>query len=179
MKRLLLACAVCATALVAGDRSRVTRDNLATVEKNVDQAIRGLDANAPYELLGFTRGVYLPGYGVVLSSEANLVVTMLTPFHPAMSGEKIKDLRQKKIQRLASFRDFMRQQLVAAAATLDPVPGNEQIVFGVTFFYRSFEDREGLPGQIVMQAPKQTLLDYKANRISKAQLDAAVQVQEL
>jgi hypothetical protein len=104
---------------------------------------------------------------------------MITPFHPAMTGEKIKDLRQKKIQRLATVREFMRQQLVAAAVTLDPVPANEKIVFGVTLFYRAFEEREGLPGQIVMQAPKQTLLDFKANRISKAQLDAAVQVQEL
>jgi len=179
MKRLLVACVVCATALAAGERPRVTRDNLAIVEKDVDQGIRGLDANAPYELLGFTRGVYLPGYGVVLSSETNLVFTMLTPFHPALTNEKVKDLRQKKIERLGAFRDFMRRQLVAAAAALDTVPANEQIVFGVTFFYRRFEDREGLPGQIVMQAPKQTLLDFKANRISKAQFDAAVQVQEL
>jgi hypothetical protein len=179
MKRLLLACAICSTALLAGDRSPVTRDNMATVEKNIDQAIVRLDVSEPYELLGYTRGIYLNGYGIVLSSEVNLVVTMITPFHPAMTGEKIKDLRQRKIQRLAPLRDFMRQQLVAAAATLDPVPGNEQIVFGVTLFYRGFEEREGLPGQIVMQAPKQTLLDFKANRIGKAQLDAAVQVQEL
>lgn len=152
---------------------------MASVEQSVDQGIRSLDVNAPYDLLGFTRGVYLPGYGVVLTSEVNLVITLINPFSPAPAGVKLTELRQKKIQRLEVIRGFIRDALVSAAVTLDPIPANEQIVYGVTLFYRKFEQREGLPGQIVMQAPRQTLLDYKANRISKAQLDAAIQVQEL
>jgi hypothetical protein len=168
-----------AAALAAADHPRITRDTMVTVEQNVDRAVRTLDVNDPFDLLGFTRGVYLPGYGVVVTAEVNLVITPITPFHQAPVGAQLTRLRLKKMVRLASLRELMRQALVSAAATLDPVPAGEQIVFGITLFYRAFEEREGLPSQIIMQAPKQTLLDFKANRISKPQLDAAIQVQEL
>ncbi len=164
---------------LAAQPQAVTRDAMATVEHSVDTAIRGLNPNEPYDLLGFTRGVYLPGYGAVLTAEVNLVTTVLMPFQTQNSGASLARLRQKKIQRVPPMRELMRQALVDAAATLDPVPSNEQIVFALTLFYRSFEEREGLPRQIIMQAPKQALLDFKANRLSKVQLDAAIQVREL
>jgi hypothetical protein len=157
----------------------VKRDLMATVEQSINTAVRDLNANDPYDLLGFARGVYLPGYGVVLSAELNLVITPISPFHQKLTGEKLTLLRLKKIQRLGPIRELMRESLVSAAATLDPLPANEQIVFAVTLFYRNFEEREGLPNQIIMQAPKQLLLDFKANRIGKAQLDRGIQVQEL
>lgn len=168
-----------AAALFGADRPCVTRDTMASVEKSIDTALRRLDVSDPYDLLGFTRGVYLPGYGAVFTTEVNLVVTMVTPFNPALTPAQLTRLRQKKLQRLVSIRELMRQEIVDAAATLDPVAPNEQIVYGITLFYWRFEEREGLPRQIVIQAPKQALLDYKANRISKAQLDAVTQVQEL
>ncbi len=170
----LLAC--CA---FAADKPRVTRESLEVVERNVDKAIRALDTNDPYDLLGFTRGVYLPGYGVVFSAEVNLVITPITPFHSALTAPQVAKLREKKLTRLVFVRELMRQVLVATASALDNVPLNEQVVFGLTLFYRSFENREGLPGQIVMYAPRQVLADFKANRINRAQLEAAIQVQEL
>jgi hypothetical protein len=178
MGRVLVAL-VLAGSLAAAQRPVISRELLATVEQNVDRGIRGLDVNDPYDLLGFTRGVYLPGYGVIFTAEVNLVITPITPFHQTPVGAQLVKLQQKKVQRLGVIREFMRDALAATAVGLDPVPSNEQIVFGLTLFYRGFELREGLPSQIIMQAPKQTLLDYKANRIGKAQLDAAIQVQEL
>jgi hypothetical protein len=177
MKRALLALAF-VSALAAADRPGVTRAALASVEKSLDGGIRSLDPNDPYDLLGFTRGVYVPGYGVVLSTEVNLVITFTSPFSSPPTGVKLTGLREKKLRRLGPMRDWMRQALVNAATTLD-LPPNEQVVFGVTLFYRGFEERQGLPCQIVMQAPRQTLLDFKDNRIGRAQLDAAIQVHEL
>ncbi|HVX67086.1 MAG TPA: hypothetical protein VHA11_10810 [Bryobacteraceae bacterium] len=177
MTRLVLA--LLAAASLGAQPPLVKRDVIATVEQRLDNGIRSLDANEPYDLLGFSRGVYLPGYGVVFSAEMNLVTTLITPFHQQPTGVQLTRLRQKKVQRLTPVREWMRKTLVEAAATLDPVPANEQVVLAITLFYRSFEERDGLPGQIVMQAPKHLLLDYKSNRISKAQLDAGIQVQEL
>jgi hypothetical protein len=174
-----LALALVLAAGLGAQPPAIKRDVIVTVEQRLDNAIRSLDANEPYDLLGFARGVYLPGYGVVFSAEMNLVTTLITPFHQQPAGVQLTRLRQKKVQRLAPVRELMRDTLVAAAATLDPVPANEHIVLAITLFYRNFEEREGLPSQIVMQAPKQVLLDFKSNRISKAQLDAAIQVQEL
>ncbi|MGE5645895.1 MAG: hypothetical protein ACM336_08910 [Acidobacteriota bacterium] len=179
MRRLLATLALAALALAAQRPAVVTREEMTTVEKYVDRSIRGLNVDDPFDLLGFTRGVYLPGYGVVFTAEVNLVVTPITPFHQAPVGSQLERLHQKKLQRIKVVRELMRDSLVEAAATLDPVPANEKVVFGMTLFYRAFEIRQGLPGQIIMQAPKQKLLDYKANRIGKEQLEAAIQVQEL
>ena len=52
------------------------------------------------------------------------------------------------------LRQSMRDMLLAAAASLDEVPANEQIVIGVSMLYRPEEDRSGLPGQILMQGEK-------------------------
>lgn len=179
MSRALLICLLAAASLGAADRPAVSREAMETVEQSIDRGIRNLDQNEPYDLLGFTRGVYLPGYGVVVTAEINLVITPITPFHQIPAGAQLTRLRQKKIRRLAVVRDLMRTALLNAAATLDPVPGNEQVVFALTLFYRNFEEREGLPGQIIMTAPKQTLIDFKAGKIARPQLDAAIQVQEL
>jgi len=179
VKRLAVAFLLAAALAALPAEAAVGREAVAAVEKNIDGAVRTLDVNDPYDLLGFTRGIYLPGYGIVFTAEVNLVQTMITPFHPEPTGAQRTRLRQKKILRLQFVREMMRQVLVAAAATLDGVPPNEQVVVGVTLFYRAFEEREGLPGQIILQAPRQALLDFKANRISRSQLDAVTTVQEL
>jgi len=71
----------------------------------------------------------------------------------------------------------MREMLLASAASLDTVPANEQIALGVTLFYYGWEDTTGLPAQIVMQAPRQKLLDAQRGG-NKAELESIVQVQE-
>lgn len=179
MKRLALAFLFAAAVPALAAEPQVARGAVAAVEKSIDHAVRTLDVNDPYDLLGFTRGIYLPGYGVVFTAEVNLVQTIITPFHPEPAGAQLTRLRQKKVLRLQFVREMMRQVIVAAAAPLDAVPPNEQVVFGVTLFYRAFEEREGLPGQVIIQAPRQALLDFKASRISRAQLDAVTTVQEL
>jgi hypothetical protein len=178
MRTVLLALAFAAV-LSAADKPRVTRDVLAGVERSMDIGIRSLDVNQPYDLLGFSRGVYLPGYGAVFTAEVNLVVTIITPFNPPPTGQKRIELRLRKEKRLVVVRDWMRRALVDAGAALDQVPPDERVVFAMTLFYQSFEDRTGLPGQIVMQAPRQALADFKAGRIGPAQLDSAIQFWEL
>jgi hypothetical protein len=162
----------------AAERPNVTREELAAVERRLDKAVRVLDVDDPYELLGFTRGVYLPGYGVVFTTEVNLVITAITPFHPPLTPAQIERLHQKKVRRLVVMRNVIEQMLLVSAETLERLPAGERVVYGVTLFYRSFEQRDGLPSQIVMQAPRQALLEFKAGRMGRAQFDAALRVQE-
>jgi hypothetical protein len=157
----------------------VTRAAFAGLERKLDRRILTLDVNDPYELLGTVRGVYLRGYGAVFTTELSLVVTYISPFVPDLTPADIQKLHQKKLAKLVSLKQSMRQMLIDAATELDCVPASEQVVLGVTLFYRSFEIKDGLPGQIVMQAPRQALLDYKAGRIKSSALDAAIRVQEL
>jgi hypothetical protein len=54
----------------------------------------------------------------------------------------------------------------------------ERLVVGVTLFHFSWEDSSGLPAQILMQAPRKTLLEFQTGRRSRATLESAVQVRE-
>src|SRR5216683_2222880 len=154
---------------------RVTRTAVAAMEKSFDRRLELVGIDDPFLPLGSTRGVYLDGYGVVFSTELNLVATAgLSPFRPAYTKEEIARLKQKKIQRLDALRQNMKDMLVSSAASLDAIPDSEQIVLGVTLFYYSWEDSSGLPTQVVIQAPKKVLL--QAMHGNKAALDAAIRI---
>jgi hypothetical protein len=171
--------ALVAPAALPKDAPRVTRAALALVEKKFDRTIPALDVNDPFDLLGTARGVYLPGCGVIFTTELNLVFTTISPFVPALTQADIERLHAKKLGRLVTLKRYMREMMVTAASELDGVPPNEQVVLGISLFYRNFEIKDGLPSQVIMQAPRQALLDFKAGRISGAALDALIHTQEL
>jgi hypothetical protein len=165
-----------AVAVTAADR-RVSRLSLAAMERSFDQRVASVDVADPLTLLGTTRGLYLNGYGAVFTAEVNLVANAaISPFRPAFTKQEVAKLRQKKHDRVIVLKEHMRNALIGAAASLDGVPPTEQIVLGVSLFYFNWEDRTGLPTQVVMQAPKKALLE--AGKGNPAPLTAALQVQE-
>ncbi len=173
MKR-LLALVLFGTGLFAADKPIVPRQSIEVVERGFDKMLAGVDVNDPFDVIGLTRGLYLDGFGIVFTTETNLVISSLSPFARTPNQEDIAKLRQKKAARLQILRNLMRQELLTAGTTLQSVPANEQVVLAVTLFYRSFEQREGLPDQIIMQAPRQTLVDIKSGRAD----ESAIRVQE-
>ena len=80
----------------------------------------------------------------------------------------------RKVQNLPILGRNMREMLVASAASLDTVPATEQVAVAVSLFYFSWEDRSGLPAQIVMRAERQKLLDFQAGRANAAALDSSI-----
>jgi len=174
----ILAFLVAAAAIsgVDAQKPRVSRPAVAAMEKSFDQRIERMGPEEPLVLLGNTRGVYLEGYGAVFTSEVSLInVPNLTPFRPSYSKEEIARIHTRKLQRLPVLKQGMRQMMLAAAASLDEVPATEQIAVGVSLFYFSWEDTSGLPGQVLMLAEKQKLLDAQAGRTS---IDSFLAVRE-
>jgi len=157
----------------------LNRDALEALERRFDKSIETFDINDPFYLLGNTRGVYLEDYGVVFTAELNLVGgATVTPFRPEFTQEQKEQLREKKLGRLEVLRTMMRDMMVDSATSLDTVPADGQIVVGTSLFYYSWENRTGLPSQVLMQSRRQSLLDYEAGRISSQQLDADIRVTE-
>lgn len=157
----------------------VSRDALATLERKFDQRVRAYSINDPFALLGNTRGIYLENYGVVFTSELNLVAAaVVTPFRPAFTKEQIEKLHAKKMNRLADLKRMIRSMLVDSATALTGVPRREQIVIGITLFRFSWEDSRGIPAQILMQAPRGVLADFGAGKLSRAELEAAIRTRE-
>jgi hypothetical protein len=154
---------------------RVKRASLEAMEKSADQRILHLVEDS-FALLGKTRGIYLDGYGAVLTAELNLAPgPTLNPFRQSISKEDVARVRARKLERLPGLRQTMREVLLATAASLDQVPGEEKIVFGVTLMALPYEDVSGMPSQIVMLGQKNRLIEAK---LGKAPVDAVVRAQE-
>ena len=152
--------------------ARVTRAELAGLEKKFDGRFGRFNAPDSFDLLGSTRGVYLEGYGAVFSAELNLIISPNpSPFHPVFGKQEIVRIHDRKLQRLPVLRQNMRELLVASAAALENLPPREQVVLAVTLFHYSWEDSSGMPSQIVMQAERQKLL-------SNATRETAIRTQE-
>ncbi|HEU0138441.1 MAG TPA: hypothetical protein VFQ79_01970 [Bryobacteraceae bacterium] len=165
--------------LSAQDTVRVGYTAIQPVEANFNGRIEKFDIDNPIRLIGSSRGVYLDGYGVVLTAEVDLLPSAsLTPFRPRYTDPQKEQLRVRKLERVDRLRDVMRDMLVDTAAALDTVPLDQQIVVAVTIFYWEWERRQGLPSQILMQAPRRTLVEYKAGGIARPALDAALKVRE-
>ena len=76
------------------------------------------------------------------------------PFHKTVNADEIRRTHDKKVQRMAGLRTAMRAMLADSARSLDSVPSDEQLAVSVALFYWNWENREGLPAQIVMHAPR-------------------------
>lgn len=166
MRKLILLVAMTLSAAPA-----VSRASLEAAEKAVNRRIETL-FDDPSILLGFGRAVYLENYGTVVTAEVNLAITGgFSPFRMTISDAEKAALRKKKLERMVLLRKAMKEMLVGSARALDTMPATEQVVVGISLLNRSFEDTSGLPAQIVMQAPKRTLL-------AGVVPDSAIQVRE-
>lgn len=167
----LLAAAAYGAENIAAVKPRVPRSAIAGMEKSFDQRIYRAVTLETLDLLGTTRGVYLDNYGVVFSAEVGLYPDPArTPMQPAWTPAFIQALHAKKLERLPILKQMMREMLTNLAVALDTMPGNEQVVVAVTLFYRKLEKRDGLPEQIVMQAPRQVLLDIRDKKAAPEEI---------
>ncbi len=164
----LLLCALPAGSLA--EKPKVSRGMIKAMENSMDQKLQRLWAEDPMQLIGLTQGLYINGYGVVFMSEVNVAAgTALTPFHPTISPDEIRRIHEKKLARLPKLKEAMQEMLLDSARSMDSVPPDEQITLGISFFYwNDWENKEGLPAQIVMHAPKKLLLDAKTGAGGKS-----------
>lgn len=166
-----------AASTIASDAPRVSRDQLVTVEKSLDSRYAKLWDDTQIVVLGPTRGIYLEGYGAVMTSEVDLVTGPTLVFmRGPLNKDEVEKFRQKKIGRVPDLRRAVRLALIDSAASLDNVPAEEQIVVVAMLSKYPWENFSGLPHQIMMQAQKKKLLD--AVRSGGAGLDEAIRVQE-
>ena len=161
MKTLLIA-SILLSALPAGsmaDNPKVNRGMIEAMEHSMDRKLAGLWPQDPAEVLGVSQGTYIRGYGAVFLGEVNLAPAPgISPFHQSVSADEIRRTHEKKLQRMAALRSAMRSMLTDSARSLDSVPADEQVTVGLSLFYWTWENREGLPAQIVMHAPRKALL---------------------
>jgi hypothetical protein len=160
--RTLLIASILLSALPAGsmaDGAKVNRAMIEAMEQSMDRKLTGIWPQDPVEVVAVSQGTYIRGYGAVFLGELNVApATPVTPFHPTVNAGEVVRTHEKKLQRMAALRTAMRSMLVDSARSLDSVPPDEQVAVGLSLFYWTWENREGLPAQIVMHAPRKALL---------------------
>jgi hypothetical protein len=172
----LVLVAVCA-AEPAGTTQSVFRQ-VEEVERAMDQTLKTEQDLSTMSVLWKPRGAYLDGYGAVFTVELNLVPTAaISPFQRSYDAEQIRQLNIRKRQKLEVLEEQARQMLVGAGGRLTTVPAKEKVALVVTLFYYHWEDVTNLPAQMVMQAPRQVLLDREAGRLEKAEFREKLSVE--
>jgi hypothetical protein len=142
------------------DGPKVNRGMIEGMERSLDHKLSVLWPQDPMEVIGLSQGTYIQGYGAIFLSEVNLAPTSAgaSPFNPTVTADQVRRTHDKKVQRMAAIRSAIRAMLVDSARSLDSVPADEQVAVGLSLFYWKWENREGLPAQIVMHAPRKVLL---------------------
>jgi hypothetical protein len=161
------------------DKPKVSLAMLKAMQDSVDSHLQRIWPDDPVEMIGVTQSAYISGSGVVFVSEVNLAPSAgISPFHKTRTPDELKRIHEKKLSRLPKLKTAMQEWLLNSAGSLDPIPPEEKIALGITLFYWSGEDTEGLPAQIVMHGSKRALLDIRTGRADKATLSSALTVQE-
>jgi len=174
---LLLAAALWA----AGESPRVGRPLIRTLEKSLDERIARLWPDNPVAVVGTARGVYLDGIGAVFTAEVNTASEGISLMHTSLTPKEKETVHRQKIERVPQLKKALQQALVDSAASLDPVPLDEQVVIQVVLDRYTWEEQGGYPAELIVQAPRRKLLDLKrasGAAVNTATLDAAIRVTE-
>ena len=158
MKKTILSLLLIAAAVLTA-APRVSRTTLAAMEKSLDRTISSLWQDNAYLLLGSTRGVYLEGYGAVFTAEVNLMPNPVSLMSSRLTPADIAKFHQTKAERVVVLKKTLTEALGSTAASLDTVPADEKITIVAFLYHFTWEDMNGIPVQITVEAQKKALLD--------------------
>ena len=158
------------------DAPRVARPLLRSVERSLDERIARIWPDNPLTLTGRSRGVYLEGYGAVFTHEINTVNDGISMMHLTVTPKEQEQIHRQKIDRVPQLKKVLEEALVDAAASLDTVPLDEQVVIEVDLDRYPWEVAGGYPAEILLQGTRRKLLDVK--QAKGAGMDLVVRITE-
>jgi hypothetical protein len=133
------------------DTSPVALPTILSLEKEMDGRISTTGGTDPCQIWGASRGVYVSGIGAIFTAEVELAATpgaaaMFQAITPPMKAKILKN-KQAHLPMLEQTVREMALSLAASPAL--KLADTEQVVVSVRLWYRPWEDKTGLPGQIV------------------------------
>ncbi len=180
MKTLFVAAslaAIATAAAIADAPASVPRAVIRAVERSLDDRLSRIWPDTQFARVSPTRGVYLDGYGAVFTAEMNPVSDGTSLMHSILRPEEKAQVKAKKIARMPELKKAMKETLVEIAASIDPVPLDEQVVLEVVIDRFLWEDGTGYPAEMIVQAPRRRLVELKHSG-NLAGLDAMIKLTE-
>jgi hypothetical protein len=169
---LLVAAAICAAATAP----RLSGNLLKSVETSLDDRIKSLWQDNPFSIIRPARGLYLEGYGAVFTVDVSPVLSTTSMMHPTATKDEVVKAHKVRVERIPQLKQAMRLAVADAAASLDPMPADEQVTLVVYLAHHEWEDVSDTPGQLTFRGKKKALIDAK--RAGGAALAQAVTVTE-
>lgn len=152
-------------------------DQIVAAEQIVDQRFQSVGDNAPMAVVGYPRGAYIEGYGVVFNVQVNIApVGNISPFRRSYSDEEVRQINIRKRQRIETLEQRTRELLVELSSSIPGLPANEQIAIAVSLFHFAWEDLTQLPKQMVMAAAKSVLAQAKSGALPLAELRSRLNI---
>lgn len=140
-------------------KAAVSRQELRKLETHFDDNLGNAGGTDHFDLRGYTRGIYLDGYGVVFTAEVDLIVSpMPNPFRQVIPPAEVAKVHQRKLDHVPILIKLMKDMMTSSAGALAELPANDQIVVSVRMQYHPWEDTKGLPTEIVMKADRKSAL---------------------
>ena len=158
------------------DAPGVPRPVIRSAEQALDSRFSRMWADTPGALVGHTRGVYIDDYGAIFTAEISPVVLVDNPMTAIILPEQKAQVKQKKAARIPELKKALKEALVETAASLDPVPLDQQVAVEVVLLRYDWEDGTGYPAELIVQSTRRKLLEVK--RANGAGIDAAIKVTE-
>jgi hypothetical protein len=178
MTRLLVVALCFAAALAAGtgDHPKVTRTDIANMEKIVNGQLQSMFPDEPWILLGFARGFYVEGIGIVFSADISLANgPAVTPFSPNPRKDLLVAQHEKKQKRLPVLREAMYAMVRNLSNFMVAMPQDEQVILAVSLMRSPWEIGNDIPAQIVMHVQRGKLLESMTRN---AALNTVVKAEE-
>jgi hypothetical protein len=175
VRRLAAGAAIFTAAVFAAtaERPKMTRVDVANMENVINGRIQGMFPDEPWVLLGFTRGFYVDGVGVVFSADVSLATgPAVTPFNPNPRKDLLIAQHEKKQKRLPVLRETMYTIVRYLSTAVANLPDDEQVVLCVSLMRSPWEIGNDIPAQIVMHVQRGKLL------AAKAPLDSVIKAEE-
>jgi len=132
---------------------------ISKLEGAFEQKVKNLNPGDPVDQLGACSGVYLGGYGLVFTTPLSLVAApVFGPFTGGFTPQKAEVIHKRKLAQLPALRKAMSDMVVQAAKASTTLSPEEKVVVAVRLVYLDYEDKTGLPNQIVMSADRASAL---------------------
>ena len=127
------------------------------IENGLDGHLGAIDVNRPVQNLRDAFAIYLPNYGVAITTEFDLIATALnSPFAPKITEDQKIQMHRNKLERLPVVVAAMKDEMRRAALTLQGrMPDNQVIILFARIKYWPWEDLTDLPRhQIILSADR-------------------------
>lgn len=173
-----LAVLAVAAGAVADTPAPVRRTVIRAAEHSLNDRLTRIFPDTPLSVTGQTRGVYIDGFGVVFTAEMSPVSDGTSLMHAVLRPEEKTQVLAKKKARIPELEKGLKEALVETAASLDPVPLDDQVVLEVVIDRFLWEDGSGYPSELLVQAPRRKLIELKRAGNGAAEVDGAIKLTE-